>query len=57
MKLNFSYPATGCQKLIDFEDEKKVRMFYDKRMSHEVDISSLGDEWKVLFTNFCARAL
>lgn len=46
MKLNVSYPATGCQKLFDIEDEKKVRIFYDKRMSHEVDVSSLGDEWK-----------
>jgi small subunit ribosomal protein S6e len=46
MKLNVSYPATGCQKLYDIEDEKKVRIFYEKRMSHEVDVSSLGDEWK-----------
>lgn len=46
MKLNISYPATGAQKLIDIEDEKKVRMFYDKRMAQEVDVSSLGEEWK-----------
>jgi len=46
MKLNISYPATGAQKLIDIEDEKKVRMFYDKRMAQEVDIGSLGEEWK-----------
>lgn len=46
MKLNIAYPATGCQKVFDFEDEKKVRIFYDKRMSQEVDGSSLGDEWK-----------
>jgi len=46
MKLNVAYPATGCQKLFDFEDEKKVRIFYDKRISQEVDGSSLGDEWK-----------
>ncbi|GFU64646.1 40S ribosomal protein S6 [Trichonephila clavipes] len=46
MKLNVSYPATGCQKLIEIEDEKKLRMFYDKRMGHEVEADSLGDEWK-----------
>jgi len=46
MKLNIAYPATGCQKVFDFEDEKKVRIFYDKRISQEVDGTSLGDEWK-----------
>jgi len=46
MKLNIAYPATGCQKVFDFEDEKKVRIFYDKRVSQEVDGTSLGDEWK-----------
>ena len=46
-KLNVSYPATGCQKLIEVDDERKVRIFYDKRMSSEVAVDSLGDEWKV----------
>jgi len=46
MKLNIAYPATGCQKVFDFEDEKKVRIFYDKRLSQEVDGTPLGDEWK-----------
>lgn len=46
MKLNIAYPATGCQKLFEFDDEKKVRIFYDKRISQEVDGSTLGDEWK-----------
>ncbi|CAG2119187.1 unnamed protein product, partial [Medioppia subpectinata] len=45
MKLNISYPATGCQKLLDIDDEKKVRIFYDKRMGQEVEADSLGDEW------------
>jgi len=44
--LNVSYPATGAQKLFDFDDEKKVRIFYDKRMGQEVELDSLGDEWK-----------
>ena len=44
--MNISYPATGAQKLVDIEDEKKVRIFYDKRMGAEVEVDSLGDEWK-----------
>jgi len=46
MKLNISYPATGCQKLIDIDDEKKLRGFYEKRMASEVGADCLGDEWK-----------
>jgi len=46
MKLNISYPATGSQKLIDIEDENKLRGFMDKRMSAEVEGDLLGDEFK-----------
>jgi len=46
MKLNISYPATGCQKLFKIEDENKVRVLYDKRMSQEVAGDALGDEFK-----------
>lgn len=46
MKLNVSNPATGAQKLIEIEDEKKIRPFMDKRISQEVDAACLGDEWK-----------
>ena len=46
MKLNISYPATGCQKLLEVDDERKLRAFYDKRISAEVAADSLGDEWK-----------
>lgn len=46
MKLNISYPATGCQKLVEIDDEKKLRPFYEKRMAQEVEADSLGDEWK-----------
>lgn len=46
MKLNISHPASGSQKLIDIDDEKKLRPFYDKRMAQEVEADSLGDEWK-----------
>jgi len=47
--LNISNPATGAQKLIDIEDDKKLRSFMDKRISQEVDAGCLGDEWKVTF--------
>jgi len=46
MKLNISYPETGLQKLIDIEDDNKLRVLYDKRISHEVDGDFLGDEFK-----------
>ncbi|KAF8695485.1 hypothetical protein AX14_001782 [Amanita brunnescens Koide BX004] len=46
MKFNIANPATGCQKLIDIDDEKRYRVFMDKRMSQEVPGDTLGDEWK-----------
>merc|ERR1712087_1080124 len=46
MKLNIANPATGAQRLLEFEDEKKLRIFYDKRISHDVEVDSLGDEFK-----------
>ncbi|KAJ8973285.1 hypothetical protein NQ317_019551 [Molorchus minor] len=46
MKLNVSYPATGCQKLLEVVDEHKIRIFYEKRMGQEVEADLLGDEWK-----------
>ncbi|XP_047479570.1 40S ribosomal protein S6-like [Penaeus chinensis] len=46
MKLNVSYPATGCQKLFEFDDDKKLRVFFEKRMGHEVEADTLGEEWK-----------
>ncbi|MED6235618.1 40S ribosomal protein S6 [Ataeniobius toweri] len=46
MKLNISFPATGCQKLIEVDDERKLRIFYEKRMVTEVAADPLGDEWK-----------
>ncbi|VDN21772.1 unnamed protein product [Gongylonema pulchrum] len=35
MKLNIAYPATGCQKVFEIDDEKKLRIFYEKRMAQE----------------------
>jgi len=46
MKLNLSYPVTGLQKVIEIDDDNKLRAFYDKRMSHEVSGDHLGDDFK-----------
>ncbi|CAI9177032.1 unnamed protein product [Rangifer tarandus platyrhynchus] len=46
MKLNISFPATGCQKLIEVDDERKLRTFYEKRVATEVAADALGEEWK-----------
>ncbi|KAG1041159.1 hypothetical protein G6F43_012156 [Rhizopus delemar] len=45
-RLNIANPATGCQKLIEIEDERRLRGFYDKRMAQEVSGDTLGDEFK-----------
>merc|ERR1712115_382453 len=46
MKLNISYPANGSQKLVEIEDERKLRVFMDRRMGQEVPGDSVGDEFK-----------
>lgn len=46
MKFNMSNPATGQQKMIDLDDERRYRVFYDKKMAQEVPGDSLGDEFK-----------
>jgi len=46
MKLNISFPANGTQKLFEINDEHKLRIFYEKRMATEVEMDTLGDEWK-----------
>jgi len=46
MKLNISCPSTGCQKPIAIDDEKKLSIFYGRRMGQEVEGDILGDEFK-----------
>ncbi|BFZ57316.1 40S ribosomal protein S6 [Savitreella phatthalungensis] len=46
MKLNISYPANGTNKLIDIDDDRKLRVFMEKRMGNEVPGDSIGDEFK-----------
>ncbi|KIY48433.1 ribosomal protein S6e [Fistulina hepatica ATCC 64428] len=46
MKINASNPQTGQQKLFDIDEERKYRIFYEKKMGQEVPADSLGDEWK-----------
>jgi small subunit ribosomal protein S6e len=45
VKLNIAYPATGVQKFFDCDDEKKLRVLYDKRISMEVEGDALGEEF------------
>ncbi|KAJ1945889.1 40S ribosomal protein S6, partial [Kickxella alabastrina] len=44
--LNIANLANGCQKTIEIDDERRVRGFYDKRISEEVSGDTLGDEFK-----------
>lgn len=46
MKLNISCPSTGCQKPIAIDDDKKLSIFYGRRMGQEVEGDALGDEFK-----------
>jgi small subunit ribosomal protein S6e len=46
MKLLIAYPATGCNKIIEIDDDNKLRTFYDRHLSEEVAGDSLGEEFK-----------
>jgi len=46
MKLNIAYPEYRSQQIIEVDDEKKLRIFYDKRISEEVSADGLGEEFK-----------
>ncbi|KAJ2830557.1 40S ribosomal protein S6 [Coemansia erecta] len=44
--LNIANLATGSQKSFSIDDERKVRVFYDKQISDEVSGDTIGDEFK-----------
>jgi len=46
MKLNIANPVTAQRKLIEIEDERRVRVFQEKRISEEVPGDSIGDQFK-----------
>ena len=46
MKLNISFPVTGCQKLNEVDDERKLCTFCEKRVATDIAADSLGEEWK-----------
>jgi len=46
MKVNIAYPQYGSQKLIELDDERKMRIFHDHRIAEEIPGDPLGDEFK-----------
>lgn len=46
MKLNLANPATGLQKIVEVDDEKKLLPFFEKRIGAEVSGDSIGEEFK-----------
>jgi len=46
MKLNLACPATGLQKYIELDEEKRLRCLYDKRISQEVNGGDIADEFE-----------
>ncbi|CAK7293345.1 40S ribosomal protein S6 [Vulpes lagopus] len=44
MKLNISLPTTGCQKLVEVNNECKLCIFYEKSMIREA--AAMGDKGK-----------
>lgn len=43
--MNIANPATGGQKQVDLDDEKRLRAFYDKRLAQEVEGEHISDEF------------
>jgi len=43
MKFNISYPYGGVQKKIEIDDEKKISIFFGKKMGNEVNGDDLGE--------------
>ena len=45
MKLNTSFLATSCQKVIRVDDERKLHTLYEKHMATQVSAEALGGEY------------
>jgi len=45
-RVNIAYPQYGTQKKIEVDDDKKLRIFFDKRMGEEVPADPLGEQFK-----------
>jgi len=45
-RVNIAYPQYGTQQKIEVDDDKKLRIFFDKRMGEEVPADSLGEQFK-----------
>jgi len=43
MKFNISDPTTGGNGIIEIEDEKYIRPFFDKRMGQEINGEVMGE--------------
>mmetsp|Transcript_5041 Transcript_5041/g.11999 ORF Transcript_5041/g.11999 Transcript_5041/m.11999 type:complete len:238 (-) Transcript_5041:52-765(-) len=46
MKLIIANPATGQHKVVEIDDDNKLRVFFDKRMASEVEGDAIGDDFK-----------
>merc|ERR1711879_362314 len=46
VKFNIADPHTGAQKMMDVDDDKRLRFVLDKRISHEVNGAIFGEEFQ-----------
>jgi ribosomal protein S6E (S10) len=46
MRINIANPLTGAQLCVTIEEEKQLRVLYDKRISQEIDGGELQEQFK-----------